>query len=198
MSSRSKKNADIEVDRGTGSQSAAPRRVREMATYLNPSGRMGGSASYREPPIPSSHPSSAQPPPELMEGIESTQGESDESHDIPMPASHEVQIDEVHESSTVRLISTNLPSFIAHPLYCQSRITEWLPHRAQYLDEFLRHDGRGSARNCVRCGESEGGYRCEDCHHTPLFCHHCLLEEHRRLPLHRVQVSSILCHPTTL
>ena len=110
MSSRSKsnKNADIEVDRGAGAPSAVPRRVRETTTYRNPTGRIGGSAVYHEPSTPSSSASGTPAPPELMEGIETTPGDSNDIHDIPMPDAHEVPI---HESSTVRLI---LHSFIHH------------------------------------------------------------------------------------
>ncbi|KAF6764603.1 hypothetical protein DFP72DRAFT_986468 [Ephemerocybe angulata] len=65
----------------------------------------------------------------------------------------------------------------------------------EYLEELLRLDGMGSAeerRSCHRCNVSltiDGGatYRCRDCAPNVLWCGDCVVEDHRRVYLHRIQ-----------
>lgn len=67
----------------------------------------------------------------------------------------------------------------------------WLQFRDRYLDELLRHDGRGGHEQmCGICKVYDGEYKCKDCFGPRLLCLSCLLKEHSHLPLHRVQV----CH----
>lgn len=71
----------------------------------------------------------------------------------------------------------------------------------EYLDEFIRLEGRGdhTGSTCSGCRErfGEGGmdgvsgdavFTCEDCFGTFMECASCILMSHRRLPFHRVQV----------
>lgn len=66
----------------------------------------------------------------------------------------------------------------------------------EYLDELIRLDGIGDAddfKECTRCGVllSDDGspyYRCRDCPPMHLWCKNCLVEDHRRLYLHRTEV----------
>jgi hypothetical protein len=72
-------------------------------------------------------------------------------------------------------------------------VADWIPHRETYLDELLRHDGRGSnaALICshVGCG-GDGIYKCRECMFDKLFCSDCIVRHHSNLPLHRILVSA--------
>ncbi|KAM6491450.1 hypothetical protein JOM56_013019 [Amanita muscaria] len=72
-----------------------------------------------------------------------------------------------------------------------SKLQEWLSFRQGSLDELLRHDGLGSflgRTQCITCGEAEGGYKCRDCFDGSLLrCQKCLLDYHKRHPLHRIE-----------
>lgn len=72
-------------------------------------------------------------------------------------------------------------------------MADWLDYRSIFLDEFVRRDGLGSADEhmCANCEQSPGLYRCMDCHGHAMFCVDCLLAEHARLPLHRIEVRFI-------
>ncbi|KAE9403519.1 hypothetical protein BT96DRAFT_769068, partial [Gymnopus androsaceus JB14] len=57
-----------------------------------------------------------------------------------------------------------------------------------FLDEILRHDGRG----CCRLAAGVLGlYECLDCLMIDLLCEKCIVRRHRSLPLHRVQVGCL-------
>ncbi|KAJ8456927.1 hypothetical protein ONZ51_g11830 [Trametes cubensis] len=65
----------------------------------------------------------------------------------------------------------------------------WIPRRDVYLDELLRHDGRGSYTRalCPMClDEAPAVIRCEDCSPGPLLCPGCCVRAHIRCPFHRV------------
>ncbi|KAI0039250.1 hypothetical protein FA95DRAFT_1612723 [Auriscalpium vulgare] len=69
-------------------------------------------------------------------------------------------------------------------------LNEWLPLRDQYVDELIRHDGRGdyhSTDKCSACGIAAGTSRCIDCLGSPPLCNGCLCAGHVNNPLHRVQ-----------
>ncbi|KAI0685039.1 hypothetical protein C8T65DRAFT_712813 [Cerioporus squamosus] len=62
----------------------------------------------------------------------------------------------------------------------------WRQYNVQhYLDELMRHEGRGDFTNSI-CPHSPG-YRCDDCDDSALYCHSCTKEQHVRHPLHRVK-----------
>ncbi|KAJ6517927.1 hypothetical protein C8R47DRAFT_959948, partial [Mycena vitilis] len=61
-----------------------------------------------------------------------------------------------------------------------------------YLDELVRHDGRGdyvNQKSCATqgCKSSEWHFRCNDCLHPCLHCKECCANAHRRLPLHHIE-----------
>lgn len=61
------------------------------------------------------------------------------------------------------------------------------------MDELLRHDGPGDATAstlCCSCNEVEGSIKCKDCFCQLLRCRQCVVDAHKDLPLHRVEVSS--------
>lgn len=51
----------------------------------------------------------------------------------------------------------------------------------------MRFDGK-EGHACNGCGDSEPSLRCIDCHSQPLFCNSCMINQHRRCPLHRIEV----------
>jgi hypothetical protein len=52
----------------------------------------------------------------------------------------------------------------------------------------IRLESRGGVKECFRCENLEGVYRCADCLGTGLWCQSCLLSDHIQHPLHRVEV----------
>jgi len=79
-------------------------------------------------------------------------------------------------------------------IYIQKNLTDWMPFRDLFLDELLRHDGR---RDCVEsdacyaCGQEVGTIKCCDCFCRRLRCRQCVVDGHKELPLHRIEVSQI-------
>lgn len=72
----------------------------------------------------------------------------------------------------------------------------WIPHQDEYLRECIRRDGReGRPDVCQRCQEGPGVIRCEDCFGGEILCEECTVSVHHRLPLHRIEVSSMLQPP---
>ena len=67
-------------------------------------------------------------------------------------------------------------------------------HREEFLDEILRHDGRGDYMYQVVCagdGNDCGGvpeFRCSDCLQPCLYCRACIVSLHKRTPLHHLEV----------
>ncbi|KAJ7836845.1 hypothetical protein B0H13DRAFT_1651891 [Mycena leptocephala] len=55
-----------------------------------------------------------------------------------------------------------------------------------FLDELLRHDGRGDHIHQAVCA-GEGLFRCSDCLSTCLYCEACIREVHRWTPLHHIE-----------
>ena len=60
----------------------------------------------------------------------------------------------------------------------------------EFLDEMIRLEGRGEAAEsgCATCGAPEAVYGCEDCWGTWLECEQCVVNNHSRLPFHRLKV----------
>ncbi|KAJ7683938.1 hypothetical protein B0H14DRAFT_2422270, partial [Mycena olivaceomarginata] len=64
--------------------------------------------------------------------------------------------------------------------------------REEFLDELLRHDGRGDYVSQHVCGgmgcKVEGPtYRCSNCLHPCLFCRDCVKRIHERMPFHHIE-----------
>lgn len=83
----------------------------------------------------------------------------------------------------------------------QDSTKEWLPYRDICLDEMLRHEGLGERSqnelSCEECGTEDDLLRCADSHcvGAPFLCASCMVRQHERLPLHRIQVRlSYLIH----
>jgi hypothetical protein len=77
-------------------------------------------------------------------------------------------------------------------------------YRTEYLDEFLRGEGRGDFRREMSCPDcltrgivipGSPDHRCADCFFPDLVCGSCCARRHRQLPFHRIQVH--LAHPPT-
>ncbi|EAU86991.2 hypothetical protein CC1G_08462 [Coprinopsis cinerea okayama7 len=73
-----------------------------------------------------------------------------------------------------------------------NKLLEWLPYRSDFLDELLRHDGHGDylgESSCNTCAEKDCRlFKCPDCWDGCLLtCCECLLNNHRNLPLHRIE-----------
>lgn len=72
--------------------------------------------------------------------------------------------------------------------------------REEYLQEIIRHDGRGewgSASGCPDChvrGEHgiSAQYRCRECFLDDLVCKGCCLRRHKQHPLHIIEVCTSL------
>ena len=78
---------------------------------------------------------------------------------------------------------------IVHDYSRQSQhtyLSEWLPHRAQYLDEITERDAPPGSLRCSHCAQGSMTWRCHDCFAEPVFCKDCLHTTHMRLPFHRV------------
>jgi hypothetical protein len=94
----------------------------------------------------------------------------------------------------IQIICNSSESFIDTMLQYRP-LQDWLPHRQEYLDELLRHDGRKgvASNNCSMNGcVNPGDFLCRDCMHERSFCQDCLVDMHRFLPLHRIMVSFVL------
>ncbi|KAI9069790.1 hypothetical protein FKP32DRAFT_1559042 [Trametes sanguinea] len=69
----------------------------------------------------------------------------------------------------------------------------WLPKRDLYLNELLRHDGRGgyTHERCSACPSSDDAglavIKCQDCTPGPLVCPSCAITRHTHSPFHRVK-----------
>lgn len=69
------------------------------------------------------------------------------------------------------------------------------PLRDSFLDELLRHEGRGDFGfdKCHRCANrasaSAAVFRCRDCDPGPLMCAECTVASHQSTWCHRIQVS---------
>ncbi|KAF7967413.1 hypothetical protein HWV62_34385 [Athelia sp. TMB] len=67
---------------------------------------------------------------------------------------------------------------------------DWLPYRAEYLDEMLRHDGLGSHAQlpiCSGCGAEDADIKCLDCFAQTLQCVVCTRTRHKHHVLHRIE-----------
>ncbi|KIJ60877.1 hypothetical protein HYDPIDRAFT_116748 [Hydnomerulius pinastri MD-312] len=66
----------------------------------------------------------------------------------------------------------------------------WIPQRSAFLDEFIRHEGRGDYLEdlgCYHCKEEPGVYRCDDCFGRELYCRDCIVKCHASMPLHFIK-----------
>ena len=122
--------------------------------------------------------------PGLMEGMDSTP-----QPDVPPKTKRKRYTTNVVSSGLV--FNCKLYSYVL-----QDHLKEWLKFRTIFLQEIIRHDGLGNFSGlsyCSKCGKGEGIYKCNDCacaEGVMLKCADCVVEFHRALPLHRVEVSN--------
>jgi hypothetical protein len=72
-------------------------------------------------------------------------------------------------------------------------LAQWVLHsRIEFLREILLLEGRGDHRAysvCASCRIGKATYRCGDCMSGgEMVCQKCLVRQHCRYPLHRVEV----------
>lgn len=70
-------------------------------------------------------------------------------------------------------------------------VQEWVRHCQEYVDEFVRHNGLGCHKEpptCLRCDTHIAHVKCQDCFGSVLHCSSCVVESHRNLPFHWVEV----------
>lgn len=81
-------------------------------------------------------------------------------------------------------------------LVLQARIQDFVPLRQDFLDEFVRFDGpehdlyEGTV-TCKQCNCRPALIRCRECDRRELYCSQCIVDRHRDLALHTLQVHSI-------
>ncbi|KAH7905404.1 hypothetical protein BJ138DRAFT_1230024 [Hygrophoropsis aurantiaca] len=64
----------------------------------------------------------------------------------------------------------------------------WILERQNFLDEFIRLEGRGGhTEESCQCGQEGARYRCKDCYGIELFCQACTVQRHSVNPFHRVE-----------
>ncbi|KAF8128998.1 hypothetical protein EV363DRAFT_1169765 [Boletus edulis] len=62
--------------------------------------------------------------------------------------------------------------------------------RSTFLDELIRHEGRGSYMGdvvCYKCKGNAGTYRCNDCFGRELYCRACVVQNHASVPMHQIK-----------
>ena len=89
----------------------------------------------------------------------------------------------------------------------QTKMFSWLNLQSTILDEMVSLDGPGDDRPdiCSICSDPQPTslHRCLECSHSLLCCGECIIQLHKMLPLHRLEVSSFFlsllpsdpCHP---
>ncbi|KIL60543.1 hypothetical protein M378DRAFT_83626, partial [Amanita muscaria Koide BX008] len=63
----------------------------------------------------------------------------------------------------------------------------WIPEIDGFLQELLRHEGRGSMVSCHGCQMDSATYRCMDCLRNDLYCKACIVTSHNTAPFHKIQ-----------
>jgi len=67
---------------------------------------------------------------------------------------------------------------------------------SDFLDELLRHEGRGYYEasvfpDCPAGASNLGIYWCVDCMGGELYCQGCIVKRHAAMPLHRIEVCAL-------
>ena len=153
-----------------------PLRIRTVSVHKTATGRLGQTTNFL-----------------------SVAGSSSQAQLPPQPSSETVSSiqddfqDDFHfNSETPNSISVEDPA--THDEGPDPQLLDWMKnHRDSYLDELIRHDGRGGDCLCAMCG-SPGLYRCKDCFGFELLCEVCLVGRHTFLPFHRVTVRARHSH----
>lgn len=128
---------------------------------------------------------------------ERTLCDSDTFFSIPEPLDNlplEVSLDilgQQRRKRTAGVRALQCPTSFDFPLtlfYQDHPLLTWLNHRALFLREMLRLEGRVSMGSCLECDGPNPEYKCQDCFGSELHCSDCILSVHVHHPLHRLQV----------
>ena len=103
--------------------------------------------------------------------------------------------------------SVSRPNWIDHFILLttlQTKMHSWLTIQSTVLDEIVSLDGPDNHRLdfCSSCSDNRSPlYRCLECCYSSLHCSGCVVNLHKKLPLHRLEVGSFIylvreCHPT--
>jgi hypothetical protein len=185
---RKRKNPDDAVARITRTPAIPLLRDRTISVHTTRSGRLGQSTSSLPSRVdalmPDDRPSSG-----LEQRVTTDAGISGSLEDQSAFDGN----DFMARSDETSRVEDDPKSFDNSPL------REWAHlHRATYLDELIRHEGRAGIQACHRqCGR-EGTYKCRDCFGCRLWCRNCFVEQHSHSPLHRPQVHHVLLRPLCL
>jgi len=106
---------------------------------------------------------------------------------------------DITDIATSRSVSVSVVFVLPRHLLTlsQSKVQEWLPHRAEYYYTILRTEAPLLQNpTCLTCKPAEheclcdsaAEYRCLACSSGELVCKGCLLSRHAATPLHRVRV----------
>ena len=69
-----------------------------------------------------------------------------------------------------------------------------MPHEDEFADRIMRHEGLGARSTlppCEVCGVANASYRCLDCDVPEFCCNKCIVYEHSRNLLHRIEVRCV-------
>lgn len=168
----------------------------------NEGGRRRGSGRYRHREDTSSISKEFFPPPDMEAGnvpnfseMISGTGESDVTQNITQTSKAKRSRNNNNSVSTLfYYLGLALTEYLIH----QSRLQQWIELRQTFLEEFLRHDGRGDFLDnstCFVCKKEGELYKCEDCTHGALLkCQGCTNSIHFSQPFHRIKVKNpLLC-----
>ena len=73
-------------------------------------------------------------------------------------------------------------------------LEQWLPHEREFADRILMHEGireHSTPPPCETCGTDDAPYRCLDCSPYAFSCKTCIVHEHSRNLLHKIEVSCV-------
>jgi hypothetical protein len=157
----------------------APQRNRVITVHTTPSGRLGQAISFASASIAprASHSTIVVPAPEDV--CPDTAPNDTASNDTAPNHSFQEPYTEYTDAHS-DLGDTTGP--ISNP---DPPLLDWMSHhRDTYLDELIRHDGRGGTELCANCGET-GLFKCKDCFGYRLLCKNCFTDTHALLPFHR-------------
>ncbi|KAJ8468439.1 hypothetical protein ONZ45_g17240 [Pleurotus djamor] len=100
--------------------------------------------------------------------------------------------DNPDDDSTFPTNSDSAPNVNVDAEEDMSTLQQWTStYRSRFLDELFRLEGRAGLATCPTTSHpspEEGLYRCLDCANRDCYCQDCILERHKHLPLHRLQV----------
>lgn len=76
---------------------------------------------------------------------------------------------------------------VIQPTVQEKENVAWAAFQQTALDGLYKTEVplHGSA-SCTKCKKPGPAFKCNDCHHTGLYCHSCLLVEHQTRPFHNI------------